>query len=621
MRSNIRPVTPGGFQAGPGDDLLVYRLAEQPVGAHDTWNGGQGHDTLEFVFTSAQLAQAGFLASLAQQLQAFRAMVAAQVLPTGELSAAQDARFTFTFGDWSLSVARIEEIRVAPMLVNATFSIDEGGTTALSWANFGYSDPGAPDVVISAVWSLNGHFEVFDAGAWTSATSFNGAQLADSLVRYVQDGSELAPQVVLRASEGGTVTDTVMATIAFTHVNDAPVLPYALLPIPPGNVASVVLGPQHFGFFDPDTPQGSLFFLIDGCRGGAIYRAATPTSAPTQLVTSFTMSDLANGLIVWKQEAGADHGFTVRVSDGEHTSDALVVTAGTFVLGTPSNDALTGGDQGDWILGQGGIDTLVGGAGADFLDAGTGNDVLWGGDGDDELTGGTRTLTQPGGDDTLHGGDGSDFLNALDGNDLLEGDDGDDSLNGGAGNDTLRGGTGDDFLAGGPGQDSLDGGEGNDFLVGGTEDDTLQGGAGDDILQGTAGADSLDGGAGNDILLGGPGVDTITGGAGADRFYFSTALVGLDGTPNNIDLITDFSSEEGDLLVLATFPGAAFEALNGKGEREVLGNYVLYDPQTGALSYDADGVAGAGGAVQFATLGETTHPAALQASDLVVAAI
>lgn len=604
--------------ASAGDDLLFYRLAGQQPGTHDVYDGGLGHDRLELSFTPAQLSQAGFLESFTQQLQAYRAMVEAQALPTGELSAARDATFNFTFGETQLTVSRIEEIRVAPTLVNATFSLQEGGTTPLSWANFGYSDPGAPDVVMSALWSLHGHFEVFDAGAWTPAASFTGAQLAGSLVRYVHDGSELAPQVLLRASEGGEISNTVMATIAFTPVNDAPELQYANLPVPAGNVASVLLSPQNFGFFDPDTAQNGLTFLVSDLRGGAIYRAATPASPPTQLVTSFSVSDLGNGLIAWKPGAGADHGFTVRVSDGEHTSEALVVTAGQFLLGTPLGDSLTGGDQGDRIIGQGGNDTLAGGAGADLLDGQSGDDVLWGGDGDDELIGGSGNATQPGGNDTLHGGAGSDFLNGQDGNDVLEGDEGDDSLNGGVGNDTLAGGAGDDSLLGGPGRDALDGGEGNDSLLGGVDDDTLLGGAGNDILQGGAGADTLDGGSDNDVVLGGPGADTLTGGAGSDYFHFGAALVAPDGTPINVDLITDFSHAEADMLVLTTLPGSAFEALNGKDALEVMGNYVLYDPQTGLLSYDADGLAGPGEAVPFARLGEVTHTAALQASDFLV---
>lgn len=614
------------LRAGAGDDLLFYRLAEQAAGTHDTYHGGQGRDTVALVFTPEQLAQAGFLESLAQQLQAFRAMVAAQALPTGELSAAQDARFTFTFGEWSLSVSRIEEIRVAPTLVSVSLDLDEGATVPVTWANFGYSDPGSADVVMSVLWADGGQFEVKVDGAWGEARSFTGAQLRDGQVRFVHDGGEFAPQLHLRASEGGQISNTVQATIDYLPVNDAPELRHASLPLPATSFASVRLGQQNFGAFDADGDVRDLTVWVTAFSGGAIFRSTSPSTAPSEEVTSFTWRDLGAGLIAWVPNGSVPVEFTVHVSDGERTSNAVTVRAGQFMVGTPNADALSGGLQGDWIVGQSGDDTIRGDAGADILDGQLGDDELWGGDGDDQIYGGSGTPLTPGGDDKLYGGAGADLLNGLDGKDLLEGNDGIDTLIGGVGNDTLDGGLGDDLLAGGPGKDSMAGGDGNDWLDGGADQDNLQGGAGNDFLQGGAAADALDGGSGHDILLGGSGADRLTGGAGADTFFFAAALLDPDGTPN-IDTITDFSHAEGDLIVLNTFaafgsfPAAAFHAIDGMDAREVFGVYVLYDPQTGLLSYDADGPGGAGPAVAFAKLGEFTHPAAIQASDFLVAAL
>ncbi|MBX8622922.1 calcium-binding protein, partial [Pseudomonas glycinae] len=70
-------------------------------------------------------------------------------------------------------------------------------------------------------------------------------------------------------------------------------------------------------------------------------------------------------------------------------------------------------------------------------------------------------------------------------------------------------------------------------------------------LIGNAGNNTLDGKEGNDILDGGAGTDTLTGGAGADTFVFSA--VNEMGTGANRDVITDFSSLQGDKIDLSKF--------------------------------------------------------------------
>ena len=106
-------------------------------------------------------------------------------------------------------------------------------------------------------------------------------------------------------------------------------------------------------------------------------------------------------------------------------------------------------------------------------------------------------------------------------------------LTGTSGPDDLEGGDGDDVLIG---PDVLSDKGGNDDLYGGRGDDTLVGGDGDDLLVG---------GPGQDELVGGHGDDTYTGGPGADRFVFGPGESGYR-------IITDFTAEEGDLMVLRT---------------------------------------------------------------------
>ncbi len=216
--------------------------------------------------------------------------------------------------------------------------------------------------------------------------------------------------------------------------------------------------------------------------------------------------------------------------DGGTGADVLKGGSGNDVLfGGADDDALSGGRENDHLYGQDGADILDGGSGDDQLDGGADADVLKGGSGNDQLQGGA-------GADTLDGGSGDD---------VLSGGDGVDRLKGGSGNDDLSGDAGQDHLEGGNGDDTLDGGEGNDRLLAGSGDDRLLGGDGNDYLNGWSGDDILNGGAGQDRLYLGAGDDIATGGADADRFVFRS--VDIDGS---LDVITDFSTDEGDLLDL-----------------------------------------------------------------------
>lgn len=272
--------------------------------------------------------------------------------------------------------------------------------------------------------------------------------------------------------------------------------------------------------------------------------------------------------------------------------------------------------------GKGGNDSLYGGSGNDTLIGGTGNDILYGG---------------KNGNDTLNGDAGDDTLYGETGNDKLNGGSGYDSLFGGAGNDTLTGGTGNDVIDGGDGIDrvtvtadyditlsntlliandidsltsieqaTLTGGASNNiidasqFTLGGV---TIDGKAGFDTIIGTNQNDSLTGGDGNDILTGGGGNDTLRGGAGYDRFNFNSASDGVDKIVDfnvNEDIIGISAQGFGssDFLVGSTISADQFRIGTGAGDAS---DRFIYNQNTGALFFDADGIGGAA-QVKIATL-------------------
>jgi Ca2+-binding RTX toxin-like protein len=233
------------------------------------------------------------------------------------------------------------------------------------------------------------------------------------------------------------------------------------------------------------------------------------------------------------------------------------------------------------------------------------------------------------------------------GNDTVVGGDGKDTLNGGAGNDELQGGAGNDLylvnaaldriveLTGG-GIDTASSGiaftlpaEVENLLLTGTRNlagtgnalaNRVTGNAGANLLRGSAGNDTLAGGAGADTLAGGGGNDTLNGGTGADVFRFDTA----PSSTTNRDLVQAFSPVD-DLIALEnaiytrlTTPGPLADGnfrASTDGTAADADDFILYDTDSGALYYDADG-SGAGVAVRFAML--AGHPT-ISAADFIVA--
>lgn len=269
---------------------------------------------------------------------------------------------------------------------------------------------------------------------------------------------------------------------------------------------------------------------------------------------------------------------------------------------------------------------------------GTGNGL------NNNITGnsGNNVLLGLGGNDTITGMGGTDWLDGGDGNDWLDGGAGADTLVGGAGNDTfVVDNVGDVVVEGANGGtdevrssisytlgDNVEHlrllGTANLNATGNELGNNLVGNEGDNILDGKGGNDSLQGFGGSDTLIGGAGNDWLSGAGGADFFVFDAALGN-----GNVDIVSDFESGVDKLVLGASAGGAPFEGLStgvlsgaafdvlGDGTAATADTRIVYNPATGALFYDADGM-GSGTAVQFATLSNFTT-VTLHASDILVA--
>jgi Ca2+-binding RTX toxin-like protein len=274
------------------------------------------------------------------------------------------------------------------------------------------------------------------------------------------------------------------------------------------------------------------------------------------------------------------------VLTAQNTGEGLDVISGfENIIGTSSNDTLTG---------DGAINNLNGAAGSDLINGGGGNDVL---SGDSALGGG---------DDTLNGGDGEDALLAYDGNDVL---------NGGAGADVIQGGDNIDTaiylgsLAGvnvdltkqgiaGPAGLQIGGDAAGDSLSG---IENLIGSALGDTLTGDGEANIIEGRGGADVLVGGLGTDTVS-------YANSAAAVTVDLTrlsfmPGlNGSQISGGDAAGDRLSGFENILGSAFnDTLTGDGGQNTLtgglGNDVLKGGELGDL---IDGGAGTSDTASYA---------------------
>ncbi len=261
------------------------------------------------------------------------------------------------------------------------------------------------------------------------------------------------------------------------------------------------------------------------------------------------------------------------------STGGAVSTDDDDLSGGTGNDDIFGMRGDDIVRGEEGDDNLWGNSGNDKLDGGDGNDVVRGGSGDDIAYGGND-------DDVVIGNSGNDYVDGGAGNDKLEGNSGNDIIADGSGNDKSSGGSGDDVFIAGLGDDYYNGGSGFDTISYANADEAinvdmskhvvtghgrdeiwsvegLTGTGLDDTIKGDKRENTIDGGAGDDSIRSLGGADTLTGGEGSDSFVWFLKDVMRGEDHQGVDVITDFSTEDGDVLDLTDMFEDSPEELEG----------------------------------------------------------
>ena len=475
-------------------------------------------------------------------------------------------------------------------LLSGASDLDDGETASLSVSNVSYTvDGGTASGTAPAGVSLSGHTLSVDPA--NAAFNHLAAGVTQSIVVSYE----------VKDAQGATVAQS--ETITLTGTNDAPVLSGTQATLATGteNVAYTVSAADLLqGFTDVDGDSLSLSVL--SANHGTVVNngngtfTITPTANYSGLESlSYNVIDGHGGSV-----AGSES-FTLAASNAAPNDLALTITAVPSDTGLPGNTTFgqfsvpvgadpDGGGAYTYSMLSLSVTDLSGNVQTDTtpdlavsssgaLSTGNGTNALQSGriyEADIQVAQGSTTYHES--FSIITGTNSGETIGAIGGTVVTNGDDVIYGLQSGGGN-------------------------GVDVILAGT---------GNDTVFGQAGKDEIHGGVGNDVLYGGGGNDT---------FVFDTAL----NAATNVDLIADFASGSDkiglsnasglfDHIATGTLAPSAFEIIGATAETAA--TRIQYDPNTGALFYDADG-SGGGAAVQFATLGSASHPT-IAATDFVI---
>ena len=290
---------------------------------------------------------------------------------------------------------------------------------------------------------------------------------------------------------------------------------------------------------------------------------------------------------------------------GSAFADSLTGTNADTASGASGDNLFDAGAGADTIAGGTGTDTVTYAASAaavsiDLLNNANNKE----GDAEGDSLSGIENLVGSGSDDTLSGNTAANLLEGGAGDDSLKGDVGADTMLGGAGDDTyVVDNTGDIVTENkNEGTDSVESSVG--FKLGtDIEHLTLTGAAAafgtgntlDNRITGNSASNQLTGNEGDDTLLGGGGGDQISGGAGTDTASYAGSNAGV--TVNLKDNTASGGDAQGDSI-------SGIENLVGSSKNDSLtGDDAYY--VSGGLGNRLDG--GAGNDTLAAGLGDDVY--------------
>jgi hypothetical protein len=210
-----------------------------------------------------------------------------------------------------------------PVLTVNTLTVQENATVTLSTANFDATDADLPgDTLTFNVTNVTRGRFAFSSAIGIAITSFTRAQLVSGIVRFVHDGSELAPTFDISVTDGAHPTTPVAGVVSFTNVSDqTPVVTANALTISEGG--SVVLSTANLNATDADIPGETLSFNVTNVTRGQFELVSAAGTA----ITSFTLADVTGGNVRFVHD-GSEQAptYSVSATDGTLSSTPAAAT-------------------------------------------------------------------------------------------------------------------------------------------------------------------------------------------------------------------------------------------------------------------------------------------------------
>jgi predicted outer membrane repeat protein len=230
----------------------------------------------------------------------------------------------------SLADVSFTPVNDAPVIVVNALSITQGGS-ALPWIE-ATDEEGPVAALTFTVSNLSGgRFELINAES-ADVLQFTQAQVDNGDVRFVANGSALAPAYTLTVSDGSAISAPVPVNIiSFTALNDRPVFTQNSLTISEGDVAK-----PSIRISDANNSSDQLLITVSGLRGGyfeLMRLSGGPVivgelrSVVEEVVDSFTLAQVKAGEINFVHDGSEQApSYTLTVTDTDGATDTSVLS-------------------------------------------------------------------------------------------------------------------------------------------------------------------------------------------------------------------------------------------------------------------------------------------------------